>query len=81
MLKNTVSKIANFVAVAAVIVLPMTNVAHATDDGLGGASAAISGMGTTALAGIAVVVTAGIGLKVIPMGIRFLGRVWNAISK
>ncbi|MFH2076264.1 MAG: hypothetical protein ABIJ57_13120 [Pseudomonadota bacterium] len=41
---------------------------------------AISGMGTTILTGVAAVITAGIALKVIPMGIRFLSKVWRAIS-
>lgn len=42
---------------------------------------AISGLGTTVLAGVAAVVTAGIAVKAIPYGIRFLSKVWNAISK
>jgi hypothetical protein len=43
-------------------------------------STAIAGMGTVILAGAGAVITAGIALKVIPMGIRFLSKVWRAIS-
>ena len=41
---------------------------------------AIAGMETEIVAGVAAVVGAGIGLKVIPMGIRFLSKVWRAIT-
>jgi hypothetical protein len=37
-------------------------------------------METEIIGGVAAVITAGIALKVIPMGIRFLSKVWRAIS-
>jgi len=42
--------------------------------------AGIAGMGTIILASVGAIITAGIALKVVPMGIRFLGRVWKAIT-
>jgi len=43
-------------------------------------STEIAGMGTVILAGVSAIVVAGVALKVIPHGIRFLGRVWKAIT-
>ena len=47
---------------------------------LTGVTTAIAGMATIMAAGVGAIVTAGVGIRVVPMGIRFLGKVWKAIA-
>ncbi len=48
--------------------------------GLSDVTTEISGLSTVMLAGVAAIVTAGVTVKVIPMGIRFLSKVWRSIT-
>lgn len=60
--------------------LAITSQAQAAIELPEGLTAHFTTMGTVVVGGVAVVALAAFGLKVVPMGLRFLGKVWRAVA-